>query len=73
MGNYTQEEQNFLVFIQALKYSTIGLKTYVDQCMDDLHGRLKRKIGSNQACSNRCVCSMETRDREVCTAQITQE
>lgn len=54
MGNYTQEEQNFLVFIQALKYSTIGLKTYVDQCMDDLHGRLKRKIGSNQACSNRC-------------------
>lgn len=44
MGNYTQEEQNFLVFIQALKYSTIGLKTYVDQCMDDLHGRLKRKL-----------------------------
>lgn len=54
MGNYTQEEKNFLVFIQALKYSTIGLKTYVDQCMDDLYGRLKRKVGSNTACSKRC-------------------
>lgn len=54
MGNYTQEEKIFLVFIQALKYSTIGLKTYVDQCMDDLYGRLKRKVGSNTACSKRC-------------------
>lgn len=54
MGNYTQEEKNFLVFIQALKYCTIGLKTYVDQCMDDLYGRLKRKVGSNTACSKRC-------------------
>lgn len=54
MENYTQEEKKFLVFIQALKYSTIGLKTYVDQCMDDLYGRLKRKVGSNTACSKRC-------------------
>lgn len=72
MGNYTQEEQNFLVFIQALKYSTVGLKTYVDQCMDDLYGRLKRKVGSNRACSKRCnvtqwcnTCAAWTREIEM--------
>lgn len=58
MDNYKPEEQNFLLLIQALKYSTVGLKTYVDQCLEDLHDRLKRKVGSNAACvqyrSKRC-------------------
>lgn len=54
MESYTKEEQNFYIFIQALKHSTVGLKTYVDQCLADLYGRLKRKVGANAACTQYC-------------------
>lgn len=54
MDNYTSEEQNFRLLIKALIYSTYGLKTYVDQCMEDLYGRLKKKVGSNGACAKYC-------------------
>lgn len=75
MDNYKPEEQNFLILIQALKNSTVGLKTYVDQCLEDLYDRLKRKVGSNaactQCCSNRCnvkqwcsICAAWKRETE---------
>lgn len=54
MENNSQDEKHFLILIQALKYSTLGLKTYVDQCLEDLYGRLKRKVGSNGACTRFC-------------------
>lgn len=54
MDNYTPEEHNFLLLIQALKYSTVGLKTYVDLCLEDLYDRLKRKVGSNATCTQYC-------------------
>lgn len=54
MENYTKKDQNFHIFIQALKHSTVGLKTYIDQCMGDLYGRSKRKVGANGACTQCC-------------------
>lgn len=58
MENYTQEERNFLILIQALKYSTVGLRTYTDQCLEDLYDRLKRNVGTIGACTQ--SCSMQT-------------
>lgn len=40
--------------IQALRFSTVGLKTFVDQCLKDLYDRLKRKVGSNGTCTLCC-------------------
>lgn len=54
MENYTQKEQNFLILIQALKYSTVGLQTYVDQCLEVLYDRLNRKVGTIGACTQSC-------------------
>lgn len=54
MESYTTQEQNFFILIQALKHSTVGLKTYVDQCFEDLYDRLKRKVGANGACTQCC-------------------
>lgn len=54
METCTQEVKNFQILIHALRISTEGLKTFVDQCLEDLYGRLKRKIGSNGACTQYC-------------------
>lgn len=58
MENYTQKERDFLILIQALKYSTVGLRTYTDQCLEDLYDRLKRNVGTIGACTQ--SCSMKT-------------
>lgn len=54
MEDCSQEEQNFFILIQALRFSTVGLKTFVDQCLKDLYDRLKRKVGSNGTCTLCC-------------------
>uniref|UniRef100_A0A8W8K0Y7 Uncharacterized protein n=1 Tax=Magallana gigas TaxID=29159 RepID=A0A8W8K0Y7_MAGGI len=54
MENFTQENFNFYILIEALKYSTFGLKTYVDQCIDDLYDRLRRNVCSKEACTTFC-------------------
>lgn len=57
MEDCSQEELNFFILIQALRYSTVGLKTFVDQCLKDLYERLKRKVGSNGTCTCTRCCS----------------
>lgn len=54
MENCSQEELNYFILIQSLKYSTVGLKTFIDQCLKDLYDRLKRKVGSNRICTRCC-------------------
>lgn len=54
MENFTQENFNFYILIEALKYSTFGLKTYVDQCIDNLYDRLRRNVCSKEACTTFC-------------------
>ncbi|XP_062607791.1 uncharacterized protein LOC134269602 [Saccostrea cucullata] len=54
MDDYSAEERNFLILIQALKYSTVGLKTHVDHCMDNAYKRLKRKLSSTTVCTQSC-------------------
>lgn len=54
MENCTQENFNFYILIEALKYSTFGLKTYVDQCIDDLYDRLRKNVCSKEACTKFC-------------------
>lgn len=45
METCTQKVKKFQTLIHALRISTEGLKTFVDQCFEDLCGRLKRKVG----------------------------
>lgn len=54
MENCSQEELNYFILIQSLKYSIVGLKTFIDQCLKDLYDRLKRKVGSNRICTRCC-------------------
>lgn len=65
METCTQKVKNFQILTYALRISTEGLKTYVDQCFEDLYDRLKRKICSTGACTQ--YCSKQCQPTKWCT------
>lgn len=65
METCTQKVKHFQTLILALRISTEGLKTFVDQSFEDLCGRLKRKVGLNGACTQNC--SKQCQPKKWCT------
>lgn len=50
MENFIQENFNFYILIEVLKYFMFGLKMYVDQCIDDLYDCLRRNVCLKEVC-----------------------
>ncbi|XP_048779931.2 uncharacterized protein LOC125683140 [Ostrea edulis] len=50
----SDEENNFLILIQALKFVTEGLKEYTIQGLDDLYNRLRRRVSASGPCTQQC-------------------